>query len=55
MQITARSKLIWVGHVERMGSDDVSKMMLGRRPRGRPRVRFMDVVKQDMGVVNVKK
>ena len=42
-----------------MDSEYIGRRMLrlelpGRRPRGRPKRRFMDVVKEDMKVVGVK-
>lgn len=48
----------WFGHVQRRDSDYVGKRMLRfmlpeRRPRGRPKRRFMDLVKDDMRVVVV--
>ena len=53
------ARLRWFGHVQRRDSEYVGRRMLrlelpGRRPRGRPRRRFMDVVKEDMKLVGVK-
>ena len=50
----------WFGHVQRRYSEYIGSRMLrlelpGRRPRGRPKKRFMDVVKEDMKVVGVRK
>uniref|UniRef100_A0A672RBG6 Leucine--tRNA ligase, cytoplasmic n=1 Tax=Sinocyclocheilus grahami TaxID=75366 RepID=A0A672RBG6_SINGR len=52
-------KLRWFGHVQRRESEYIGKRMLrlelpGRRPRGRPKRRFMDVVKEDMKVVGLR-
>ena len=43
----------WFGHVQRKDSGDIGRRMLeielpGRRPRGRPKRRFMDAVREDM-------
>jgi hypothetical protein len=48
-----RNRLKWYGHVMRMADERIPKKMLemklrGRRPRGRPRTRWMDQVKRDM-------
>ena len=53
------ARLRWFGHVQRRDSEYIGRRMLrlelpGRRPRGRPKRRFMDVVKEDMKVVGVK-
>ncbi|XP_051814292.1 serine/threonine-protein kinase NLK isoform X2 [Acanthochromis polyacanthus] len=52
------SRLRWFGHVQRRESEYIGRRMLsfplpGRRPRGRPKRRFMDVVRVDMKVVGV--
>ncbi|KAF7711996.1 hypothetical protein HF521_001007, partial [Silurus meridionalis] len=52
-------RLRWFGHVQRRDMGYISRRMLrmeppGRRKRGRPRRRFMDVVREDMQVVGVK-
>ncbi|KAI5606440.1 hypothetical protein C0J50_1939, partial [Silurus asotus] len=52
-------RLRWFGHVQWRDMGYISKRMLRmesprRRKRGRPRRRFMDVVKEDMQVVGVK-
>ena len=43
----------WFGHVQRKDSGDIGRRMLeielpGRKPRGRPKRRFMDAVREDM-------
>uniref|UniRef100_A0AAR2KNM1 Taxilin alpha n=1 Tax=Pygocentrus nattereri TaxID=42514 RepID=A0AAR2KNM1_PYGNA len=53
------ARLRWFGHVLRRNSGDIGQRMLemellGRRRRGRPQRRFMDVVKVDMEMVGVK-
>ena len=53
------ARLRWFGHVQRRDSEYIGRRMLrmelpGRRPRGRPKRRFMDVVKEDMRVVGVR-
>lgn len=53
------ARLRWFGHVQRRDNDYIGRRMLsfelpGRRPRGRPRRRFMDVVKEDMKVVGAR-
>ena len=51
------ARLRWLGHVQRRDSGDIGRRMLemelpGRRPRGRPKRRFIDAVKEDMQVVS---
>ena len=53
------ARLRWFGHVQRRDSEYIGRRMLSlelpaRRPRGRPRRRFMDVVKEDMKVVGAR-
>ncbi|KAI5093658.1 hypothetical protein C0J45_16796, partial [Silurus meridionalis] len=53
------ARLRWFGHVQRRDMGYIGRRMLrmeppGRRKRGRPRRRFMDVVREDMQVVGVK-
>jgi hypothetical protein len=48
-----RTRLKWFGHVERMGEERQVKriwkaLMAGRRPVGRPRTRWKDVLKRDL-------
>ena len=52
------ARLRWYGHVRRRDSDYVGQKVLamelpGRRRRGRPKRRFMDVVKEDMVALGV--
>ena len=52
-------KLSWYGHVMRRDQEYVGRKMMemelpGRRRRGRPKKRFLDVVNEDMGEVGVK-
>ncbi len=52
-QVLQRNRLRWFGHVERKKEDDGVKraqnlVVDGRRPRGRPRKTWTDVVKSDM-------
>ncbi|KAI5101449.1 hypothetical protein C0J45_8652 [Silurus meridionalis] len=53
------ARLRWFGHVQRRDMNYIGRRMLkmeppGGRKRGRPRRRFMDVVREDMQVVGVK-
>ncbi|KAF3699483.1 hypothetical protein EXN66_Car015170 [Channa argus] len=50
--------LRWFGHVQRRNCEYIGRRMLrlelpGRRSRGRPKRRFMDVVREDMKLVGV--
>ena len=52
-------RLRWHGHVMRRDRQYVGRKMMGmelpgKRKRGRPKRRFLDVVKEDMGEVGVK-
>ena len=52
-------RLRWYGHVmskdqEYVGRSMMEMELLGKRKRGRPKRRFLDVVKKDMGEVGVK-
>ncbi|KAF7706915.1 hypothetical protein C0J45_4443, partial [Silurus meridionalis] len=53
------ARLRWFGRVQRRDMGYIGRRMLrmeppGRRKRGRPRRRFIDVVREDMQVVGVK-
>ena len=52
-------KLRWYGHVMRRDQEYVGRKMMevelpGKRKRGRPKRRFLNVVKEDMGKVGAK-
>ena len=52
-------RLRWYRHVMRRDQDYVGRKMMemelpGKRRRGRPKRRFLDVVKEDMGKVGAK-
>ena len=56
---TREARLRWYGHVLRKDDGYIRRRMLkmelpGKRKRGRPKRRFMDVVKEDMAEVEVK-
>ena len=47
-------RLRWFGHVQRLDKDEATRKMLqmtvdGKRNRGRPKLRWRDLVKEDMG------
>ena len=53
------ARLCWYGHVKRREKDYVGKRMMemvvpGRRKRGRPRRRWMDLVREDMERVEAR-
>ena len=53
-------RLRWYGHVMRRDQEYEGRKMMemelpGKRKRGRPKRRFLDVVKEDMGEVGAKK
>ena len=55
---TREARLRWYGHVLRKDYGYIGRRMLrtelpGKRKRGRPKRRFMDVVKEDMAEVEV--
>ena len=52
-------RLRWYGHIMRTDQEYLGKKMiemelLGKRKRGRPKRRFLDVVNEDMGKVGAK-
>ncbi|XP_051788831.1 uncharacterized protein LOC127529414 [Erpetoichthys calabaricus] len=52
------ARLCWFGHVQRRDAGYIGRRMLrielpGKRKRGRPKQRFMDVVREDMQVMGV--
>ena len=52
-------RLRWYGHVMRRDQEYVGRRVMemkltGKRKRGRPKRRFLDVVKEDMGEVGAK-
>ena len=52
-------RLRWYGHVMRRDQEYVGRKMMemelpGKRRRGRPKRRFLDAVKEDIGEVGVK-
>ena len=54
------ARLCWYGHVKRREEDYVGKKMmemtvLGRRKRGRPGRRWIDLVREDMEMVGARK
>ena len=54
------ARLRWYGHVLRKDDGYIGRRMLrmelpGKRKRGRPKRRFVDVVKEDMAEVEVTK
>ena len=55
---TREARLRWYGHLRRKDDGYIGRRMLrmelpGKRKRGRPKRRFMDVLKQDMAEVEV--
>ena len=60
-QFCRQQRLLWFGHVVREGAESSSFQALQmsinttdiRRPRGRPRLRWIDVVKKDLKCINL--
>ena len=58
--ILSQRRLRWLGHVLRMGEERIPKSLLyselavGKRNRGRPRLRFKDVCKRDLKSLNIR-
>ena len=55
---TREARLIWYGHLRRKDDGYIGRRMLrmewpGKRKQGRPKRRFIDVVKEDMAEVEV--
>ena len=53
-------RLRWFGHVQRRDKDDVTRKILqmtvdGKQNRGRPKLRWRDLVKEDMEVAEERK
>ena len=53
------ARLRWAGHVQRMNEEDVLKRIMkctpeGKRGRGRPRLRWIDGILEDVKVLGVK-
>ena len=59
--ILRNRRLRWSGHVVRMEDNRIPKTVLfselasGTRARGRPRLRFLDVIKRDLHAFNISK
>ena len=56
---TREARLIWYGHLRRKYDGYIGRRMLrmelpGKRKRGRPKRRFMDVVKEDVAEVEIQ-
>ena len=54
----SEARLRWYGHMQRQNAECIGERMLcleppGKRRRGRPKMRFMDVVRGDMRMVGV--
>ena len=54
-----KKRLSWFGHVQRRDEDNIGKYVLntrinGSRPRGRPKLRWMDRLKDDMKKNNIR-
>ena len=46
--LLTKKRLSWVGHVQRRDDDNVATQIEGSRPWGRPQLRWIDRLKQDM-------
>ena len=58
--VFSQRRLRWLGHVLRMGAERIPKSLLyselivGKRYRGRPKLRFKDVRKRDLKSLNIR-
>ena len=56
----SQRRLRWLGHVLRMGAERIPKSLLyselvvGKRNRGRPKLRFKDVYKRDLKSLSIR-
>ena len=49
-----KNRLRWFGHVERGGEGHITKAVQKIKVKGRPKLRWLDVLKQDMKKVQAK-
>ena len=59
MDVVRRGRLRWYGHVMRKQDEDwvkkcISMEVAGKKPRGRPKLTWMDTVKSDMDRMDLK-
>jgi hypothetical protein len=51
ISIIKSRRMRWVGHVARMGKRNAYRLLLGKRPLGRLRRRWVDNIRMDLGEV----
>jgi hypothetical protein len=52
IRIIKSRRMIWAGHVDRMGEKrNLYRLLVGKRPLGRPRCRWVDNIRMDLGEV----
>jgi hypothetical protein len=50
IRIIKSRRMRWAGHVARMGEKrNAYRLLLGKRPLGRPRCRWVDNIRMDLG------
>ena len=59
LTMACQACLRWYGHLRRMNDESVPKKIWrmeieGKRPRGRPQKRWMENVKEDMGLAGLR-
>jgi len=59
VRFVKRKRMAWLGHVMRMEGKRISKILLewkptGRRNRGRPRIRWIEDIEEDIQIMGIR-